>query len=63
MEPGARAHTRLRDGVCCDPHYYIYWVSARTRSHRLEQRSVPASMRPLIREFERADRRADDVLR
>lgn len=45
-------HTRLRDTTCCDTRYYIYWVTMRGRTWRLQQRRVPASMRPLIHELD-----------
>jgi hypothetical protein len=44
--------TRLRDTTCCDTRYYIYWVTMRGHTWRLQQRRVPPPMRPLIHELD-----------
>jgi hypothetical protein len=49
---GLVARTHLRNTWCCDTNYYVYWVTVRGRSWRLQQRRVPRSMRPLINELD-----------
>ncbi len=46
------AKTRLRNTGCCDARYYFYFLSVHGRTWRLQQRSVPRSIRPLIDELD-----------
>lgn len=44
--------TPLHDTACCDVRYYIYFISARGHSWRVEQHAVPARSRALLRELD-----------
>jgi hypothetical protein len=48
---GLVRHTHVRDTSCCNVGLYIYWVSARNGSHRLQQGIVPRTSRSLITEL------------
>ncbi len=42
-------HTRLRNTTCCENlNGWIFWVTTRVRSARLQQASIPRSSRPLV---------------
>jgi hypothetical protein len=43
--------TRLRATTCCKVNLYIYWLTARNRSLRLQQGAVPRAERPLINDL------------
>ncbi len=44
--------SRLRNTTCCNPGFYIYWISIAAHSWRLQQRDVPRSARGLIDELD-----------
>jgi hypothetical protein len=43
--------TRPRSTTCCNVGLYIYWVTARNHTWRLQQGIVPRSERPLINDL------------
>lgn len=45
------SHTPLQTTGTSDMRHYVYWVTTRTASHRLQEGMVPPASRPLIAEL------------